>query len=161
MFLILTLLLALCASCRAGDADFKAQLSTTVDVRALTSTRYDGAEARPLLVFLHGYCLSDDAQQTLKLESMRNVPAVRNRLGIARRRQQTLVQSGLREAALDRNWIYVAPQSSAHDAARVSCATFRKVHRIRRTDCSDRGSRESSHERVQSLSAARGMEVTP
>ena len=45
--------------------------------------------------------------------------------------------------------------------ASVYCVTFRKVHRIRKTDCSDRGSRESSHETVQSLSAARGMEVTP
>lgn len=121
MFLILTLLLTLCASCRAGDADFKAQLSTTVDVRALTSSRYDGSEARPLLVFLHGYCLSDDAQQTLKLESMRNVPAVRNRLGIARRRQQTLVQSGLREAALDRNWIYLAPRAPRTTRECVLC----------------------------------------
>jgi poly(3-hydroxybutyrate) depolymerase len=39
------------------------------------------------------------------------VPAVRNRLGIARRRAQTLVQVGLREAALAENFVYVAPRA--------------------------------------------------
>jgi len=52
---------------------------------------------------------------------MREVPAVRNKLGIARRRQQTLVQVGLREAALAENWVYVAPKAPRSTRECVLC----------------------------------------
>ena len=57
----------------ASSSDFIAQVHQSVAVRALTSSAYSGSEPRPLLIYLHGFCLSDDAQQvkqTSKIESL-------------------------------------------------------------------------------------------
>ena len=105
----------------AVSRDFSAVVHSQTPVRALVSDAYDASTPRPLLVYLHGFCASDDAQQALELTSMRRVPAVRNRLGVDRRRQQVLVQTGLREAALAEDWIYVAPQAPRTTRECVLC----------------------------------------
>jgi len=116
-----SLLVAFCAAVVAAatpiradvgvSRDFKVPIEIDTNIRVLTSKRYDGSTPRPVLLFLHGYCLSDDGQQTTELTSMRLVPAPRNALNVDRRRQQTLVQTGLREAALEADYIYVAPDA--------------------------------------------------
>lgn len=96
---------------RAEDFEFTANVRADVDVRVLTADNHNASAPSPLLVYLHGFCLDDDAQQTLELSSMRTVPGSRNRLGMTRRRQQRLVQTGLREAALAEDMVYIAPDA--------------------------------------------------
>lgn len=105
----------------ASSSDFVARVHSDVSVRALVANTYSGSEPRPLLIYLHGFCLSDDAQQALELTSMREVPAVRNKIGVARRRSQTLVQVGLREASMAQNWVYVAPKAPRSTRECVLC----------------------------------------
>jgi len=117
----LLLLFALAVGVHADDSQFTANVHVDVDVRVLTADDHDASKASSLLVYLHGFCLDDDAQQTLELSSMRTVPASRNRLGMTRRRQQRLVQTGLREAALAEDMVYVAPQAPRTTGECVLC----------------------------------------
>lgn len=90
--------------------DITASIPVETSIRVLTGEGYEQSPdtKRPLVVYLHGFCLDDDAQQQMELSSMRTLPAVRNRLGFPRRRQQTLVQTGLREAVLEKDWLYAS-----------------------------------------------------
>ena len=121
MLKLLLSALFLALGVRAEDSEFTANVRADVDVRVLTADNHDASAPSPLLVYLHGFCLDDDAQQTLELSSMRTVPGSRNRLGMARRRQQRLVQTGLREAALAEDMVYIAPNAPRTTSECVLC----------------------------------------
>ena len=121
MLKLLLSALFLALGVRAEDSEFTANVRADVDVRVLTADNHDASAPSPLLVYLHGFCLDDAAQQTLELSSMRTVPGSRNRLGMARRRQQRLVQTGLREAALAEDMVYIAPNAPRTTSECVLC----------------------------------------
>jgi len=111
-FAIALCLFAIARATRAApiDLDFTASIPVDASIRVLAGEGYESSPKvkRPLVVYLHGFCLDDDAQQALELSSTRALPAVRNRAGFPRRRAQTLVQTGLREAVLEKDWLYAA-----------------------------------------------------
>jgi len=102
--------------------DFTVPIELDTTIRVKTSTNFNADAKANVLLVLHGFCLSDDGQQSVELSSQRLVPAPRNALNIDRRRQQTLVQTGLRHAVMDAgNWLYVYPDAPHVTRSCVLC----------------------------------------
>lgn len=78
-----------------GDGMRRTKKNRTAEGDVEQATRGDGGSGSPLLVFLHGFCLPDSAQQEYSFTALRA-----NAGGGSLPRQQTLSQVGLRRGGV-------------------------------------------------------------
>jgi len=91
--------------------DVELPISTTLEV--LKPSSFDASQKYPLIVYLHGFCLADEAQQKYSFTASRESP------GGGGMRQQTLTQIGIRERINEENFLYL-PLDAPHKTR--SCA---------------------------------------
>jgi len=94
-------------------SDISASLPISTTLSVLKPNDFTEDKSYPLVVYLHGFCLGDDAQQLYSFTAARASP------GGGGERRQTLMQIGIRERITSDQFLYL-PLSAPHNTR--SCA---------------------------------------